>query len=116
MTRTTNIATNPFRSLRTAFFTMMACAMALVGPQTYATNCATEEDAFRTAFADYNEAADTLADAEANWRAAQASGNAVWNWLAMHYWIFSKALYDIALNHASATLDTYVDCLIANGE
>ena len=116
MTRTTNIATNPIRSLRTAFFTMVACAMALVGPQTYASSCAAEDAAFHTAYAAYVEAEDTLADAAANLAAAEASGNIIWRFAAHFYMIFSQAAYNAAMTNVLAAVDAYVDCLDAAGE
>ena len=104
MTTTTNSATNPNWSLRIAFSMMVACAAMLIGPQTYANECAAKYDAYLDAEQAVIDAHDANDEALADLAAARATGNTILIWAATMRVIFTQAALGSAENSLRAAI------------
>ena len=110
MNPTKKIARNPIRACQVAIFTMMACAAALVGPQTYASSCATEYDAIGAAYDAYVDAEDARKAAVASYRDATATRNPIAIWMAWNIWFFAHVGAEIAHAELLAAIDAFNAC------
>ena len=104
MNPTTNSATNPNWSLRIAFSMMVACAAMLIGPQTYASECQAQYNAYLDAEQAVIDAHDANDAALANLAAARATGNIILIGPAIVWATFTQAVLSSAESDLRAAI------------